>query len=82
MIIYLLLQGFDSLLFFVVSMIPTLEQPLWLTTTMPQILRVIYGFNIYLPVAEAFQCVYVGCGQRMIGDLYVFLDFFCYIYDF
>lgn len=66
MIVYLLLQGFDSLLFFVVSMIPTIETPLWLATTMPQILRVIYGFNIYLPVAESFQAIFLCISATLV----------------
>ncbi len=70
MIVYMLLQGFDTLLFFVVSMLPTLEQPLWLTTTMPQILRVIYGFNIYLPVAEAFQSVFLCIGFTVVMKVF------------
>lgn len=66
MIVYLLLQGFDTLAFFVVSMLPTLETPLWLATTMPQILRVIYGFNIYLPVSEAFTAVFLCIGFTVL----------------
>ena len=57
MIIYLLLQGLDSILFFVVSMLPTLETPAYIATSLPQILRTIMGFNLYLPVYEGFICV-------------------------
>lgn len=66
MIVYLILQGLDSILFFIVSLLPNLETPLWLTTTMPQILRVIYGFNIYLPVSEAFTAVFMCIGFTLL----------------
>ncbi len=52
MIIYLLLQGLDTVLFFVVSLFPTLETPAYIMNAMPQILRTIMGFNLYLPVYE------------------------------
>lgn len=59
MIIYLLIQGFISILFSIVATFPTIETPLWLATTIPQILRVIYGFNIYLPVSESFIAIFM-----------------------
>lgn len=57
MIIYLLLQGLDSVLFFVVSLFPTLETPVYIVTALPQILRTVMGFNLYLPVVEGITCV-------------------------
>ena len=52
MIVYLLLQGFDTILFFVVSLFPTLETPVYIVEALPQILRTVMGFNLYLPVYE------------------------------
>lgn len=69
MIIYLLLEGFCSLAFFTISMLPTIETPLWLAETMPQILRVIYGFNIYLPVYESFTAIFLCIGFTVIVRL-------------
>lgn len=57
MIIYLLLEGLDTILFFVVSLIPTLETPAWLVTSLPQILRTVMGFNLYLPVYDAIIAI-------------------------
>lgn len=62
MIIYLLLQGLDSILFFVVSLFPTLETPVYIVTALPQILRTIMGFNLYLPVVEGIICVTMCIG--------------------
>lgn len=66
MILYLLIQGLFSLAFFAITLLPTLETPLWLATSMPQILRVIYGFNIYLPVAESFTAVFMCIGFTLL----------------
>lgn len=57
MIIYLLLEGIDTILFFIVSLFPTLETPIWLATSLPQILRTVMGFNLYLPVYESIIAV-------------------------
>lgn len=65
MVIYLLLQGLDSILFFVVSMLPTLETPAYLATSLPQILRTVMGFNLYLPVYEGFICVLLCIGLTL-----------------
>lgn len=62
MIIYLLLQGFDTICFFVISLFPTLETPVWLATSLPQILRTVMGFNLYLPVYEAIIAVVLCMG--------------------
>ncbi len=70
MIVYLLLQVFDTLLFFVVSMLPVLETPAWLITTLPQILRVIFGFNIYLPISEAFIAIFMCIGFTLLFRLF------------
>ena len=57
MIIYLLLQGLDSILFFVISFLPVLETPAYMITALPQILRTVMGFNLYLPIFEALVFV-------------------------
>ena len=66
MIVYLLLQGFDTILFFLVSLLPTLETPAWLATSLPQMLRTIMGFNLYLPVYEAVVAVIFCIGLTLI----------------
>lgn len=66
MIVYLLLQGFDTILFFLVSLLPTLETPVWLATSLPQMLRTIMGFNLYLPVYEAVVAVIFCIGLTLI----------------
>ena len=60
MIVYLLLQGFDTILFFVVSLFPTLETPVYIVEALPQILRTVMGFNLYLPVYEGIIGIIVG----------------------
>ena len=57
MIIYLLLQGFDSILYFIVSLFPTFETPVWMATQLPEILRRIMSFNYYLPLYETITVV-------------------------
>lgn len=57
MIIYRLLQAFDTVLTFVFSLIPTIETPAWLITHLPEIFRMIFSFNYYLPIVEAFGVV-------------------------
>lgn len=66
MIVYLLLQGFDTILFFLVSLLPTLETPVWLATSLPQMLRTVMGFNLYLPVYEAVVAVIFCIGLTLI----------------
>ncbi len=53
MIIYLLMTMFDSLHFALLSLIPTIETPVWITANLPGIMTKIAGFNYYLPVSEA-----------------------------
>lgn len=62
MIIYLLLQGLDAVLFFVVSLFPTIETPAYLVTSLPQILRTVMGFNLYLPIYEGILAVILCIG--------------------
>lgn len=62
MILYLILQGLDGILFFVVSLFPTLETPAYLVTAVPQILRTIMGFNLYLPVYEGIIAILLCIG--------------------
>lgn len=57
MIIYLLLMLFSSLLYLVVSLIPTIETPLWILNNLPVIIQTIAGFNYYLPVADGIVAV-------------------------
>lgn len=59
MIIYLLSQGFDAILSFIISLLPTIEAPSWLTTALPNIFTTIMGFNLYLPVSEAIIAILV-----------------------
>lgn len=57
MIVYLLLKGFDALLFILVSLIPVLETPAWVATQLPDVLFRIASFNWYLPVYETVGIV-------------------------
>ena len=66
MVLYLLLQGLDTILFFVVSLFPSLETPSYIATSLPQILRTVMGFNLYLPVYEAILVV-ILCLTFTIG---------------
>jgi hypothetical protein len=52
MIIYLLIKAFDSLLFAIISLIPSFETPVWVVTQLPDVLFRIASFNWYLPVYE------------------------------
>lgn len=73
MIIYLLCEVFFTLLFFLLSLFPTIETPVYLVTSLPQILRTIMGFNLYLPVYEAIIvvifCLGVTLGFRAFSVL-------------
>lgn len=53
MIVYCLLQAFDTIVFFVISLFPTLETPVYIANALPQILRTVMGFNLYFPIYEA-----------------------------
>lgn len=66
MIVYLLLQGFNTILFFVVSLFPTLETPVYIAESLPQILRTIMRFNLYLPVYEGIIAV-ILCISFTVG---------------
>lgn len=57
MIIYLLIKGFDALLFALISVIPVLETPAWVVTQLPDVLFRIASFNWYLPVYETVAIV-------------------------
>lgn len=57
MIVYLLLKGFDSILFALISIIPVFETPVWVTTQLPDVLFRIASFNWYLPVYETVTIV-------------------------
>lgn len=57
MIIYLLLKAFDSILTFVIGLIPVIETPAWLITNLPDIFTMIFAFNQYLPIYEGFGVI-------------------------
>lgn len=57
MIVYLLLKGFDAILYSVISIIPTFETPAWFVTQLPDVLFRIASFNWYLPVYETVAIV-------------------------
>lgn len=57
MILYLLLKGFDAILFGIVSLIPVMETPAWVATQLPDVLFRIASFNWYLPVYETVGIV-------------------------
>lgn len=57
MIVYLLLKGFDAILYAVISIIPTFETPAWVVTQLPDVLFRIASFNWYLPVYETVAIV-------------------------
>ncbi len=57
MIIYLLLSGFDVVLNFVLSIIPTFQTPIWFAENIGSIIEQIVGFNYYLPIVETLGVV-------------------------
>lgn len=57
MIVYLLIKGFDAIVFAVISIIPTFETPAWFATQLPDVLFRIASFNWYLPVYETVGVV-------------------------
>lgn len=57
MILYMLLNLFDTLCNFVISLFPVFETPAWLVTHLPQIFSTVFGFNQYLPIYEAVVAV-------------------------
>lgn len=57
MIIYLLIKAFDSVLFALISLIPVLETPSWLVTSLPDVLTRIASFNYYLPITESVTVI-------------------------
>lgn len=57
MVIYLLLNLFDALITFVFSLIPIIETPAWLITNLPEIFTMVFAFNNYLPIYEAFGVI-------------------------
>lgn len=57
MIVYLLLTGFDTILNFVISLIPTFQTPIWFSENIGSIIEQIIGFNYYLPVVETVGVV-------------------------
>ena len=67
MIIYLLIKGFDSIAFLLISLIPTFETPAWVATQLPDVLFRIASFNWYLPVYET-----VGVVTTLIGITFTY----------
>lgn len=57
MIIYLLLKGFNAIIFALVSVIPVFETPAWVATQLPDVLTRVASFNWYLPVYESVAIV-------------------------
>lgn len=57
MILYLIIKGFDALLFAVLSLLPVFETPAWIVTQLPDVLFRIASFNWYLPVYETVAIV-------------------------
>ncbi len=57
MIIYLLIKGFDVVLYGLVALIPTFETPAWFATQLPDVLYRVASFNWYLPVYETVAVV-------------------------
>ena len=57
MIIYLLLKGFDVVLYGLVALIPTFETPVWVATQLPDVLTRVASFNWYLPVYESIAVI-------------------------
>ena len=58
MILYLLLQFFNTLVFFIFTLMPVFETPVWLVTNLPTIFSTIFSFNLYLPVYETFAVIF------------------------
>lgn len=57
MIIYLLLKGFDMLIYGIISLIPTFETPAWVATQLPDVLTRVASFNWYLPISETVTII-------------------------
>lgn len=57
MIIYLLIKGFDAILFALISIIPVFETPAWIVTSLPDVLTRIASFNYYLPIFESVTVI-------------------------
>ena len=65
MILYLLLKAFDTILTFVIGLIPVIETPAWLVTNLPDIFTMIFAFNQYLPIYEGFGVIVFLIGGTM-----------------
>lgn len=79
MILYWILSLFQTLKFSLVSIIPTIETPVWLAAHLPDILLKIVAFNYYLPVFDAFTvalfCIGITFTWKFIKiGLSVFID--------
>ena len=57
MIFYWLINFLISLVNFGFSLFPIFETPTWLITNLPQIFNMVFAFNQYLPIVEAFNVV-------------------------
>ena len=57
MLLYLFIKSFTSFLFAFVSIIPTLETPVFVTAYLPDLMFRIASFNWYLPVYETVSVV-------------------------
>lgn len=57
MIVYLIVKGFNAILFALISIIPVFETPVWVATQLPDVLFRVASFNWYLPVYETVGIV-------------------------
>lgn len=57
MIIYLILMLIIGLLNVLISLIPTIDTPVWIVNNLPTIIQTITGFNYYLPVSDAIVVI-------------------------
>lgn len=57
MIVYLLLKGFNSVLYGLISLIPVFDVPVWFYTQLPDVLTRVASFNWYLPIFETISIV-------------------------
>lgn len=54
MVLYLILTSLDLVVSFVINLIPVFETPDFIANNFTAIMQKIWGFNLYLPIAEVF----------------------------
>lgn len=57
MIVFLILRALQFLEMNLFTFIPTVDTPLWLAETVPEILIKVASFNYYLPISEVVNVV-------------------------